>query len=75
MRIGMGRKASFCSQEPRYWPEKQHSGSPEAALPQTAGSYAGHPLRQAGHINMASGHGEWPLGLALLQSLVRQAGV
>jgi predicted alpha/beta hydrolase family esterase len=27
-------------------------------------------LTDAGHINVASGHGEWPLGLALLQSLV-----
>lgn len=26
-------------------------------------------LQDAGHINVASGHGEWPLGLALLQSL------
>ena len=27
-------------------------------------------LQEAGHINIDSGHGEWPLGLALLQSLV-----
>lgn len=27
----------------------------------------------AGHINVASGHGEWPLGLALLQSLLVRA--
>ncbi|HSV50617.1 MAG TPA: alpha/beta hydrolase [Burkholderiaceae bacterium] len=27
-------------------------------------------LQDAGHINIESGHGEWPLGLALLQSLV-----
>ena len=26
-------------------------------------------LQQAGHINIESGHGEWPLGMALLQSL------
>ena len=26
-------------------------------------------LQQAGHINVESGHGEWPLGLALLHSL------
>ena len=26
-------------------------------------------LQNAGHINVESGHGEWPLGLALLQSL------
>ena len=26
-------------------------------------------LQDAGHINVESGHGEWPLGLALLQSL------
>ena len=38
VRIGMGRKASFCSQWPGYWQEKQRSGSPETALPQTAGS-------------------------------------
>ena len=29
-------------------------------------------LQQAGHINLESGHGEWPLGWALLQSLVDQ---
>ena len=27
-------------------------------------------LQDAGHINIESGHGEWPLGMALLQSLV-----
>ena len=27
-------------------------------------------LPDAGHINVASGHGEWPLGLALLHSLM-----
>jgi len=27
-------------------------------------------LQDAGHINVDSGHGDWPLGLALLQSLV-----
>jgi predicted alpha/beta hydrolase family esterase len=27
-------------------------------------------LRDAGHINVDSGHGDWPLGLALLQSLL-----
>ena len=27
-------------------------------------------MQNAGHINVESGHGEWPLGLALLQSLV-----
>jgi len=27
-------------------------------------------LPQAGHINVESGHGQWPLGLALLQSLL-----
>ena len=26
-------------------------------------------MQNAGHINVDSGHGEWPLGLALLQSL------
>lgn len=26
-------------------------------------------MQDAGHINIASGHGDWPLGLALLQSL------
>jgi len=26
-------------------------------------------LNDAGHINVDSGHGEWPMGLALLQSL------
>lgn len=29
-------------------------------------------LQQAGHINIASGHGEWPLGLALLQALLHE---
>lgn len=29
-------------------------------------------LQNAGHINIASGHGEWPLGLALLQALVEE---
>ncbi len=29
-------------------------------------------LPAAGHINVDSGHGEWPLGLALLQSLTPQ---
>jgi predicted alpha/beta hydrolase family esterase len=27
-------------------------------------------MQNAGHINLDSGHGDWPLGLALLQSLV-----
>ena len=27
-------------------------------------------LQNAGHINVESGHGQWPLGLALLQSLI-----
>lgn len=27
-------------------------------------------IPSAGHINVESGHGEWPLGLALLQSLL-----
>jgi len=30
-------------------------------------------LNDAGHINIESGHGEWPLGLALLQSLTGDA--
>jgi predicted alpha/beta hydrolase family esterase len=29
----------------------------------------------AGHINVESGHGEWPLGVALLQSLVGEGGL
>jgi uncharacterized protein len=42
----------------------------------TAGAYARAwgsevvRLQNAGHINVESGHGEWPLGLALLQSLL-----
>lgn len=42
----------------------------------TAGAYARSwgsevvRLQNAGHINFESGHGEWPLGLALLQSLM-----
>lgn len=41
-----------------------------------AGAYAGAwgsewvRLNRAGHINVESGHGDWPLGLALLQSLL-----
>lgn len=31
-------------------------------------------LQQAGHINVESGHGEWPLGWALLQSLLNDPG-
>jgi predicted alpha/beta hydrolase family esterase len=30
-------------------------------------------MQNAGHINIDSGHGEWPLGLALLQSLTDEA--
>ena len=29
-------------------------------------------LNRAGHINIESGHGDWPLGLALLQSLIAE---
>lgn len=42
----------------------------------TAGAYARSwgselvRLQNAGHINVESGHGDWPLGLALLDSLV-----
>lgn len=32
-------------------------------------------LNEAGHINIESGHGEWPLDLALLQSLTGDAGL
>jgi predicted alpha/beta hydrolase family esterase len=32
-------------------------------------------LPQAGHINVESGHGEWPLGLALLRSLTEAAAL
>ena len=45
----------------------------------TAGAYARAwgsefvRLQNAGHINIDSGHGEWPLGLALLQSLTGDA--
>jgi predicted alpha/beta hydrolase family esterase len=44
----------------------------------TAGAYARSwgsevvRLQNAGHINLESGHGEWPLGLALLQSLLAE---
>ena len=30
-------------------------------------------MQNAGHINVDSGHGDWPLGLALLESLAQQA--
>lgn len=32
-------------------------------------------LQDAGHINIESGHGDWPLGLALLQSLSGNLGL
>jgi predicted alpha/beta hydrolase family esterase len=32
-------------------------------------------LQDAGHINVESGHGAWPLGLALLQSLMGEGGL
>jgi predicted alpha/beta hydrolase family esterase len=32
-------------------------------------------LPDAGHINVESGHGNWPLGVALLQSLVGEGGL
>jgi predicted alpha/beta hydrolase family esterase len=31
-------------------------------------------IQNGGHINVESGHGDWPLGVALLQSLVGDAG-
>ena len=46
-----------------------------------AGSYARHwgsefvRVPDAGHINIESGHGSWPLGVALLQSLVGEGGL
>ena len=32
-------------------------------------------IQDGGHINIDSGHGEWPLGLALLQSLAGEGGL
>ena len=32
-------------------------------------------LQDGGHINVESGHGEWPLGIALLQSMVGEGGL
>ena len=32
-------------------------------------------IPDAGHINVESGHGEWPLGIALLQSLLGHTGL
>lgn len=32
-------------------------------------------MQNAGHINIESGHGEWPLGIALLQSLAGDASL
>ncbi len=32
-------------------------------------------MQNAGHINIESGHGEWPLGMALLQSLAGDASL
>jgi predicted alpha/beta hydrolase family esterase len=46
-----------------------------------AGAYARHwgsefvRVPDAGHINIESGHGPWPLGVALLQSLVGEGGL
>jgi len=46
-----------------------------------AGAYARHwgsefvRVPDAGHINVESGHGPWPLGVALLQSLVGEGGL
>ena len=46
-----------------------------------AGAYARHwgsefvRVPEAGHINIESGHGVWPLGVALLQSLVGEGGL
>jgi predicted alpha/beta hydrolase family esterase len=32
-------------------------------------------IQDGGHINVASGHGDWPLGMALLQSLMGEGGL
>jgi predicted alpha/beta hydrolase family esterase len=32
-------------------------------------------IQEGGHLNVDSGHGEWPLGIALLQSLVGDPGL
>ena len=32
-------------------------------------------VQDGGHLNVESGHGEWPLGLVLLQSLVGEGGL
>src|SRR5574343_998525 len=54
------------------------STSDPYCLVRTAGAYARSwgselvRLQNAGHINVESGHGEWPLGLALLQSLLAE---
>ncbi len=32
-------------------------------------------VQDGGHLNVASGHGHWPLGLALLQSLLGEGGL
>jgi predicted alpha/beta hydrolase family esterase len=52
------------------------SGNDPSCPSRLAGAYARawgsefFRLPQAGHINIESGHGEWPLGFALLQSLM-----
>ncbi|MES2929215.1 MAG: hypothetical protein V4843_20520 [Pseudomonadota bacterium] len=43
VRIGMGRKASFLANSPAIGKKSNAANRPEAALSQTAGSYAGHP--------------------------------
>ncbi|MDB5860632.1 MAG: alpha/beta hydrolase [Ramlibacter sp.] len=52
------------------------SGNDRHCPPRLASAYARawgsefFRLPEAGHINVESGHGDWPLGLALLQSLM-----
>lgn len=57
------------------------SGNDPCCSIRLAGAYARNwgsefvRVPAAGHINVESGHGEWPLGVALLQSLVGEGGL
>jgi predicted alpha/beta hydrolase family esterase len=64
------------------WAERLRGSSNDPFCPvRLAGAYARAwgsefvRMQDAGHINIDSGHGEWPLGMALLQSLAGNASL
>lgn len=66
--------------QPLPYPNMVVASSDDPFCPvRTAGAYARAwgseflRLKSAGHINVDSGHGHWPLGLALVQALLGQA--